>query len=170
MSAGGRIDECLQPGPAVEAVGARQYQLRVVQRERRRIDAAEVSLHFGDRVGVAKAEAVEQFLRLAFELIENGTRRQAAGVRMGQAGHDELLSWPRVRAGRRPVSARSGRKEFIERSIVVSSGGLSPVRGHGSALTRSAQNSTRPRSPNGCDRKTKGRRFDDRRPEPEPGT
>src|SRR3954471_16589436 len=165
MSTGDPVDECLQPGPAVEAVGARQYQLRVVQRERRRIDAAEVSLHLGDRGGVAQVEGVEQFLRLAFELIENGTRRQAAGVRMGQAGHDELLSWPRVRGGRRAVSARSGRKEFIERSIVVSSGGLSPVRGHGSALTRSAQNSMRPAAPNRCDSKEKGRRSDDRRPE-----
>src|SRR4051812_44722906 len=117
MSAGDRMDECLEPGPAIEAVCARQYQLRVVQREPRRIDAAEVSLGFRDRGGVPHADGVEQFLRLAFELIENGTRRQAAGVRMGQAGHDELLSWPRVRAGRRPVSARSGRKEFIERSM-----------------------------------------------------
>jgi hypothetical protein len=45
-------------------------------------------------------------------LIEDGTWRK------DPSRHDDLLSWPRIRAGRRPVSARSGRKEFIERLIV----------------------------------------------------
>jgi hypothetical protein len=42
----------------------------------------------------------------------------------------------------RPVSAHSGRKEFIEAmSCGVPSGGRSPSRGHGSALMRFAQHS-----------------------------
>src|SRR4051812_48053164 len=84
MFAGDPVDEGLQPGPAIEAIGARQYQLRVVQRERRRIDATEVSLRLGDGGGIADAESVERFLRLAFELIENGTRRRQRPMRSAQ--------------------------------------------------------------------------------------
>ncbi len=32
----------------------------------------------------------------------------------------KLLSWPRIRVSRRPVSAHSGRKEFIEAIGVAS--------------------------------------------------
>jgi len=46
----------------------------------------------------------------------------------------------------RPVSAHSGRKEFIEAMCCrVRSGGRSPSRGHGSALMRFAQHSGRRR-------------------------
>ena len=56
----------------------------------------------------------------------------------------KLLSWLRVRVSRRPVSAHSGRKEFIEAiGCGISSGGRSPFRGHGSALTRCSQHSLR---------------------------
>jgi hypothetical protein len=54
----------------------------------------------------------------------------------------------------RPLSARSGRKEFIgNRKAVIAqignSGGLGPSRGHGGALTRRGQNSTQRRLKSG---------------------
>jgi hypothetical protein len=134
----GAIDERLQLGPAVESVRARQHQLRVVQREGRRFGDAIVGRHLGDRGRITGPKRVEQLFRLAFELIEMGTRRKRASG----GGHDELLSWPRVRACRRPVSARSGRKEFIDMNCATVSGGLSPFRGHGGALLRCAAEDT----------------------------
>jgi len=67
---------------------------------------------------VARTVGLEQFLGLSFQLIEVRVRRKLTIGSTSGRGHDELLSWPRVRVGRCPVSARSGRKEFIERSIV----------------------------------------------------
>jgi hypothetical protein len=53
----------------------------------------------------------------------------------------KLLSWLQSSA-MCPVSAHSGRKEFIDVwSCEISSGGRSPLRGHGSALMRSPQDS-----------------------------
>jgi hypothetical protein len=44
-----------------------------------------------DGTSVAGAKRVEQLFRLAFELIEIGSRAEHATRRDG--GHDELLSW-----------------------------------------------------------------------------
>ena len=75
---GGAVDERLELRPALEPVGAREHELRVVQRERRRIGAVVVRVDLGDGGGVAADEACEQFLRLTFELIEIGSSRKRA--------------------------------------------------------------------------------------------
>src|SRR6516162_8314308 len=73
------------------------------------------------------------------ELIEIGPFAQSA--RGWGLSHHELLSWLRgVRQPLRPVSARAGRKEFIETTTCQRlPGGRSPSRGHGGALLRHGQ-------------------------------
>jgi hypothetical protein len=112
-SPSGAIDKGLQPGPAVESVRTSHHQLRIVQREGHWLGAVVVGLHLRDGGRMASAKPVAELPGLASELIEIGTGRKRASGR----GHDELLPG-RAPAGRRPVSARSGRKEFIERLIV----------------------------------------------------
>ena len=85
-----------------------------MQREVGRVRAVVAGVYFRDGVGLAVAERVQEFLRLPTELIEIGVLAQRASGRDSR-GHDELLSWAaRWRRPMRPVSARSGRKEFIE--------------------------------------------------------
>ena len=57
---GHAVDEGFQRGPALEAVGARQHELRVVQRERLRMQIAEMSAHLGQHVRRARLDALEQ--------------------------------------------------------------------------------------------------------------
>jgi hypothetical protein len=89
---------------------------------------------FGDRIGIVGGERGEQFFRLALELIEVRVRAEFTSREM--LLHNELVSWLRrhpYRASRQPlhpVSARSGRKEFIARyeNQALNSGGRSPSR------------------------------------------
>ena len=113
------VDVRLQLGPAVEAVRACDHELRVVERESRRLGAAKVAIHFRGGVGLAGAERLEQFLRLPFQLIEGGVlAKRTSWKRTGR--HDELLSWLRLRVNRScPVSARSGGKEVIGSLLTI---------------------------------------------------
>ncbi len=129
------VDKCLQLGPAVKAVGARHDELRVMEGEGRRVGLAIVGVHFLRRFRISSAKGVEQFLGLPLELIEIGAVAKRTGRRR-VAGHDELLFRLRQASAEGPVSAHSGRKEFIS---VLNSGnpyqsGRSPSRGHGGAL------------------------------------
>jgi hypothetical protein len=69
-------------------------------------------VHLGDGRCVSGFEAAQQLFRLALQLIEVGTLGKGADGWL-RPGHDELLSGRRVPSVR-PVSAHSGRKEFIE--------------------------------------------------------
>jgi hypothetical protein len=72
-----------------------------------------VCVYLGDGIGLTDVERCQQFLGLAFQLIDVRVFAQSAR-RLGLF-HNELLSRPRIkRQPLRPVSARSGRKEFIE--------------------------------------------------------
>src|SRR5262249_11495242 len=113
--------------PAFKSVAPRDHKLRMVQRECCRIRARIAPIHFGDGGWITGAEIAQQFLRLTFQLLE---------IRMlahppGRQVRFHMSSFPL-----RPVSACSGRKEFISRKYRkgYSSGGRSPFRGHGGAL------------------------------------
>jgi hypothetical protein len=75
------VGEGFQLRPAVEAVRAREHELRVVQRERRGVGVAVVQVNLGHRVGVAGAKRGQQFLGLAPELIEIGMLAQRTSGR-----------------------------------------------------------------------------------------
>ena len=84
-----------------------------MQREGGGVRALVERVHLGGCVGLAGRERLQQFLRLAFELHEVGTVAQRAGGRVFP--RDMMSSFPgRALRSRRPVSAHSGRKEFIE--------------------------------------------------------
>jgi hypothetical protein len=105
-----------------------------------------VRVYLRDCLGLAGNERREQFLRLTPELIE--IRPIAQSARGWGLSHHELLSWLRVvRQLLRPVSARAGRKEFIETTTRPRlPGGRSPSRGHGGALLRHTQHTELVRS------------------------
>ena len=63
--------------------------------------------------GVAATKRIEQLLRLTFELIEIGSLRKRAG-RKSRAVTMSSFRAARCASAGRPVSAHSGRKEFIE--------------------------------------------------------
>ena len=73
------IDERLQFWPAVEAVGTREHELSVVQREARAVRSLVVSVDLRHSVRVAGHIGLQQFLRLALELDEIGFVAQRAG-------------------------------------------------------------------------------------------
>ena len=77
------IDKGLQLRPAVESVGARQDELRVVQREACGIGVPVVREHFLGRAGASFAKRVEQLPGLASELIEMRTIGEAYGWGQG---------------------------------------------------------------------------------------
>ena len=104
------VDKCLQLGPAVKAVGARQDELRVMEGEGRRIGLPVVGVHFPSHFRIAGAKSVEQFPGLPLELIEIGVLTKRTGRRR-VAGHDDLLFRLRQASAEGPVSAHSGRKE-----------------------------------------------------------
>ena len=87
---GEALDKRLELRPAVEAVGARDHELRVVQGKRVSVRATVVRLDLGDSIGDAGAKGVEQFFRLTFELVEMGRSRGAsrASVAEGTIGAD----------------------------------------------------------------------------------
>jgi hypothetical protein len=78
--------------------------LRVVQSERRRISGAVMCVDVRNSFMLAGKKCVKQFLSLAFELFE--IRMLAKRASWKRLIHGELLSC-------RPLSAISGRKEFI---------------------------------------------------------
>jgi hypothetical protein len=143
---GDAVNIRLESGPGVEALAPCQHQLRIVQREGRRVGVAVVRVYLCDYLGLAFNKRREQFLRLTPELIEIGPFAQSA--RGWGLSHYELLSWLRVvRQPLRPVSARAGRKEFIETTTCQRlPGGRSPSRGHGGALLRHGQHTGMVRS------------------------
>ncbi len=109
----------LELGPTVEAIGACQDKLRVVQGEVRRIRLAVVCVHLGDSVGLSRSESLQQFFGLPLELIEIRVLAKRAGRQI--LIHNELLPGLRfLRQPLRPVSAGSGRKEFIEATMQIS--------------------------------------------------
>ena len=88
---GRSVHERLELRPAVEAVRAREDNLRIMQCKRLRVRAVIVGVDFGDRGAVALSERLEQLLGLAFELIEVRLRAErAGGERLSR--HDELHS------------------------------------------------------------------------------
>ena len=94
-----------------------------------------VGVHFLRRVRISSAKGVEQFLGLPLELMEIGAVAKRTGRRR-VAGHDELLFRRRQASAEGPVSAHSGRKEFIVSAEFGTAyqSGRSPSRGHGGAL------------------------------------
>jgi hypothetical protein len=76
------IDERLQSGPAVEAVGPRDHELRVVQREARRLRSLVMGVHLRRGVGVAAGQRLEQLLRLPLELDQVGLVAERASGRV----------------------------------------------------------------------------------------
>ena len=108
----GAVDKRLELRPTFKTVRAGNHELCVVQRERARIRAVIVRVHLGGRNILPVLERLEQFLGLAFQLIEVGPLAQDAGGDEWSR-HDDLLPGRRL-AVHRPVSAQSGRKEFIE--------------------------------------------------------
>ena len=96
---GDALDRRFQLGPALEAVGACDHELRVVERERRRLGAVVMRGDFSDGRTVPADEAIEQLLRLTSELPEIRMWRKRAS-RKGACGHDELLSGHRLRGCR----------------------------------------------------------------------
>ena len=78
---GDAVDVRLQLRPTLEPIRPREHQLGVVQRERARIGIAVMRVHFRDGVGSPAAKRVQQFLRLALELIEVRMLAQRASGR-----------------------------------------------------------------------------------------
>jgi hypothetical protein len=108
-----------------------------VQRERGGVRVAIICVHLCDCGGNARGKCLQQFFGLALELIQIRMLSQRAKRRV--VLQHELLSWPSLTdQPLRPVSACSGRKEFIETGSQEKfiSGGRSPFRGHGGALKR----------------------------------
>jgi hypothetical protein len=64
------LDRRFQLGPALEAEGACDHELRVVERERRSVGAVVMRGDFSDGPIVPADEAIEQLLRLTSELPE----------------------------------------------------------------------------------------------------
>jgi hypothetical protein len=67
---GDALDRRSQLGPAFEAVGACDHELRVVERERRRLGAVVMRGDFSAGRTVPADEAIEQLLRLTSDLPE----------------------------------------------------------------------------------------------------
>src|SRR5262245_62780844 len=75
----GPIDERLELRPAIEAVGASENELCVVQRKTRQTGSLVMSVHFLCRVGVSIPKRLEQLLGLSLELIEVGVIGKRTG-------------------------------------------------------------------------------------------
>jgi hypothetical protein len=101
------VDIGFEFGPAVKPIASGDDQLRVMQREVRGVRVVIVGADFRDRFLLTGDKALQQLFRLPLQLFE---------IRM--------LAQPSCRYFRfqvssfrlRPVSAGSGRKEFIETS------------------------------------------------------
>ena len=83
------VDERLQFGPALEAVGSRDHELGVVQREARGIRSVVLRVDLRRGVGFAGGKRLKQFLRLTFELDQVGFVAQRATGRVFPRGHRE---------------------------------------------------------------------------------
>src|SRR5262249_14667254 len=134
------IDEGLQLGPAVKAVAAGERELRIVESKGSGISVAVEAVHFPDRIWVAADVSAQQFLGLAFQLFQVGGLRQSSG-RNG-VFHNELVSIaPGVRwLGQKRVHCNEWRPNQTQGDSV-------PFRGHGGALKRQGQHSTREKEP-----------------------
>ena len=115
-----------------ERIYIRLEDLIVITETGKDVPSLFVPLDFSDCVGVAGTVGFEQFLRLALELVEVRSVGPLSAWRERSVCHNDLLS-------KHPVSASRAERRFVSRIEVdrrSQSGGLSPLRGHGSAPTR----------------------------------
>ena len=99
---GDAVDGGLQLGPALEAIGPRQHELRVVKRERLGRGGAVIGLDLRHGFRRRRAVGFEQFLGLSFQLIEVGVLAHGASRRC----EAHMSSFPGRASGARAAGAR----------------------------------------------------------------
>ncbi len=154
------LDVLLEPRPSVEAVLARDREMRVGQSQRGRADLrvargvkARVKLaNTLKRVELPRAEVGEQILRLVLQMVEVGTRGQAL------RRHGTPLSlW-------RPTSAATGRKVRSRSNRSTIESGLLSCPRTGRASLRTCDASTAARWPQAPSRTSKRESLETSRP------
>jgi hypothetical protein len=104
----------------------------VVERKLRPIGNRDRSVHFRRGIRLASDKSIKQLSGLAFELVQVGFFDKMAG-----RGDFTMSSFLGRNQPLRPVSARSGRKEFTGNQTIRSieyQGDSVPSRGHGGVL------------------------------------